>query len=210
MSDSVGSHSPLTTHNSRPGSRLTPPTIATTVVGRSRLDNRNSVIEITLPSHDAASSTVRAELPPSSAVYSGMRLLCVGRHAYLSEHLCRYFRELGADCAAAVGASDAHVMAERFEPHVVVCDCDLITPALLDEWASDPILSDVPLVAVSLTRRPEEMPPLELLGVAGVLYLPALEAVQLKALIAGAHRRRGVMPPVGWRSPGVHESIPAL
>jgi hypothetical protein len=54
------------------------------------------------------------------------------------------------------------------------------------------------------------MPPLELLGVAGVLYLPALETAQVKALLAGAHRRRGVMPPVGWRSPGVPESIPAL
>jgi hypothetical protein len=139
-----------------------------------------------------------------------MRLLCVGRHAYLSEHLCRYFRELGAECAAAVGASDAHVVAERFEPHVLVCDCDLITPALLDEWGTEPSLSDVPLVAVSLTRRPEEMPPLEVLGVAGVLYLPALEAAQVKALLAGAHRRRGVMPPIGWRSPGVPESIPAL
>jgi hypothetical protein len=139
-----------------------------------------------------------------------MRLLCVGRHAYLSEHLCRYFRELGAECAAAVGASDAHMVARHFEPHVVVCDCDLITPALLDEWGVAPSLSDVPLVAVSLTRRPEEMPPLEVLGVAGVLYLPALESAQVKALLAGAHRRRGVMPPVGWRSPGVPESIPAL
>jgi len=138
-----------------------------------------------------------------------MRLLCVGRHAYLSEHLCRFFRELGADCAAAVGASDAPVVAMSFEPHVVVCDCDLITPTLLDEWAVAPGLSDLPLVAVSLTRRPEEMPPLELFGVAGVLYLPGLDAAQVKALLAGAHRRRGVMPPVGWRSPGVPEPIPA-
>jgi hypothetical protein len=152
---------------------------------------------------------VRYELPWPAAVYCGMRLLCVGRHAYLSEHLCRYFRAFGADCAAAVGASDAEVIAASFEPHVVVCDCDLITPTLLDEWAVAPSFADVPLVAVSLTRRPEEMPPLELLGVAGVLYLPALEADQVQALLAGAHRRRGVMPPVGWRSPGVPESIPA-
>lgn len=139
-----------------------------------------------------------------------MRLLCVGRHAYLSEHLCRYFRELGADCAAAVGVADAAKVAESFEPHVVVCDCDLITPMLLDEWSSAPSLAELPLVAVSLTRRPEEMPPLELLGVAGVLYLPALGTAQIKALLAGAHRRRGVMPPIGWRSPGVPESIPTF
>jgi hypothetical protein len=168
------------------------------------------VIEITPLSRDAAGSSVRSELPPTHAVYCGMRLLCVGRHAYLSEHLCRYFRELGAECAAAVGASDAAVVAASFEPHVLVCDCDLISPALLDEWEREPSLSDVPLVAVSLTRRPEEMPPLEVLGVAGVLYLPSLDAAQLRMLLAGAHRRRGVMPPIGWRSPGVPESIPAL
>ena len=138
-----------------------------------------------------------------------MRLLCVGRHAYLSEHLCRYFRELGADCAAAGGASDAIRIATRYEPHVIVCDCDLITPALLDEWAVEPRVADVPLLAVSLTRRPEELPPVELLGVAGVLYLPALDPTQVLALLSGAHRRRGVMAPVGWKPSVAPQSITA-
>ena len=130
-----------------------------------------------------------------------MRLLCVGRHAYLSEHLCRYFRELGADCSAAVGASDALTLATSYEPHAIICDCDLITPALLDEWAVEPRMTDVPLIAVSLTRRPEELPPVELLGVAGVLYLPTLERAQILGQLAGAHRRRGVVPPIGWTPP---------
>ena len=138
-----------------------------------------------------------------------MRLLCVGRHAYLSEHLCRYFSELGADCAAAVGATEALNLATGYEPHAIVCDCDLITPALLDEWATAPSVADVPLVAVSLTRRPEELPPVELLGVAGVLYLPALERDQVLALLAGAHRRRGVAPPIGWQPPVAPPSITA-
>ena len=138
-----------------------------------------------------------------------MRLLCVGRHAYLSEHLCRYFRELGADCSAAVGASDALTLATSYEPHAIICDCDLITPALLDEWAVEPRMTDVPLIAVSLTRRPEELPPVELLGVAGVLYLPALERSQMLALLAGAHRHRGVMPPIGWTPPVAASSITA-
>ena len=138
-----------------------------------------------------------------------MRLLCVGRHAYLSEHLCRYFRDLGADCAAAVGASDALRVAANFEPHVVVCDCDLITPTLLNEWAVEPNIGEVPLLAVSLTRRPEELPPVELLGVAGVLYLPALARAPVQALLAGAHRPRGVTPPIGWRSPVIADSISA-
>ena len=130
-----------------------------------------------------------------------MRLLCVGRHAYLSEHLCRYFRGLGADCKAAVGAAEAPSLAEHYEPHVVICDCDLITPTLLDEWAMDSRMNEVPLLAVSLTRRPEELPPVELLGVAGVLYLPTLERAQILGLLAGAHRRRGVVPPIGWTPP---------
>jgi hypothetical protein len=138
-----------------------------------------------------------------------MRLLCVGRHAYLSEHLCRYFRGLGADCMAAVGASEALGQAAGYEPHVIVCDCDLITPTLLDEWAEEPRVADVPLLAVSLTRRPEELPPVELLGVAGVLYLPALERSQVLALLAGAHRRRGVVPPIGWKPPVASQSVSA-
>jgi hypothetical protein len=152
---------------------------------------------------------VRSELPSIFAVYCGMRLLCVGRHAYLSEHLCRYFRDLGADCAAAVGANDVARVAAIYEPHVVVCDCELISPTLLTEWAADPNLSEVPLIAVSLTRRHEELPPVDLLGVAGVLYLPALEKDQVRALLAGAHRPRGVRPPDGWRSPMAADSISA-
>jgi len=136
-----------------------------------------------------------------------MRLLCVARHAYLSEHLCRYFQGLGADCSAAVGVSEALSLVTRYEPHVLVCDCDLITPALLDEWGVDAQMSDVPLLAVSLTRRPEELPPVELLGVAGVLYLPALERSQVLALLAGAHRRRGVAPPIDWKPPVGSPSI---
>ena len=152
---------------------------------------------------------MRSELRWPESVYSGMRLLCVGRHAYLSEHLCRYFRELGADCAPAVGASDAIAVAARYEPHAIVCECDLITPALLQDWAREPAIAEVPLLAVSLTRRPEELPPVELLGVAGVLYLPALERNQVLKLLAGAERRRGVTSSFGWPSLAAPQSLPA-
>lgn len=138
-----------------------------------------------------------------------MRLLCVGRHAYLSDHLCRYFRDLGADCAPAVGATDAQRVAAMYEPHVVICDCDLITPALLTEWEADENLGTVPLIAVSLTRRAEDLPPLELLGVAGVLYLPSLEKGQVQMLLAGAHRPRGVTVPAEWQTPLAPDSISA-
>jgi hypothetical protein len=108
-----------------------------------------------------------------------------------------------------VGVSEALSLATRYEPHVIVCDCDLITPALLDEWAVNSQTADVPLLAVSLTRRPEELPPVELMGVAGVLYLPTLDRSQVVALLAGAHRRRGVAPPIDWKPPVASPSITA-
>ncbi len=128
-----------------------------------------------------------------------MRVLCVGRHTFLSEHLCRYFRDVGAECEPAVGAVEALRKAAEFEPHVVVSDCDLITPALLDSWTREPALTDVPVLAVSLTRKPEESAPADLAGLAAVIYLPALEREQARALLASVHRPRGVNSPVVWR-----------
>jgi DNA-binding response OmpR family regulator len=128
-----------------------------------------------------------------------MRVLCVGRHAFLSEHLCRVFSDAGAECDAAVGAAEALRRASELEPHAVVCDCDLITPSLLDSWAADPALGQVPVLAVSLTRRPEESTPADLCGLAAVIYLPSIEREQIVALLAGLHRPRGVTAPPAWR-----------
>lgn len=128
-----------------------------------------------------------------------MRVLCVGRHAFLSEHLCRVFRDAGAECEPAVGAADALRRAAALEPHVMVCDCDLITPALLDSWATEPALGHVPVLAVSLTRRPEGSTPADLRGQAAVLYLPSIEREQIAAVLAGLHRPLGVSVPPAWR-----------
>lgn len=128
-----------------------------------------------------------------------MRVLCVGRHAYLSEHLCRFFRELGADCAAAVGAADVLPAARRFEPEVVVSDCDLLTPSLLDDWSAAPSLANVPVIAVSLTRRPDESLPDVPAGVLGVVYLPSLDRDHAVALLDAVRRPRGVRPPADYR-----------
>lgn len=136
-----------------------------------------------------------------------MRVLCVGRHAFLSEHLCRVFRDAGADCEPVVGAPEALRRASELEPHAVICDCDLITPALLDSWARDPSLSQVPVLAVSLTRRPEESAPAELNGLAAVIYLPSIEREQVVALLAGLRRPRGVTTPPAWRMPAPAVSV---
>ena len=127
-----------------------------------------------------------------------MRVLCVGRHAYLSEHLCRYFQDAGAECEPAVGAADVLRLASQFEPHAVVCDSDLITPALLDSWAHDPALATVPVLAVSLTRRPVESAPAEMVGSAAVVYLPGLTREQSIGLLASVCRPRGVTAPESW------------
>lgn len=127
-----------------------------------------------------------------------MRVLCVGRHAYLSEHLCRYFGALGAECESVVGSVEVLAAAARFEPHAVVSDSELLTAALLDGWSTEPVLADTPIIAVSLTRRPDEAGP-ALAGLAGVIYLPALDREQGLALLAGAYRPRGVQSPLAWR-----------
>ena len=127
-----------------------------------------------------------------------MRVLCVGRHAFLSEHLCRYFQNAGAECEPAVGAADVLRLASQFEPHAVVCDCDLITPALLDSWAQEPTLARVPVLAVSLTRRPVESAPAEAVGLAAVVYLPGLTGEQASALLVSVCRPRGVTAPKSW------------
>lgn len=127
-----------------------------------------------------------------------MRVLCVGRHRYLSEHLCRVFSDAGGECEPVVGGADAVRRAAAFEPHVVVCDYDLITPALLDSWMREPVLAHVPVLAVSLTRRPHEFSPADAYGLAAVVYLPALERGQAAALLAVLHRPRGVSAPANW------------
>lgn len=139
-----------------------------------------------------------------------MRVLCVGRHAFLSEHLCRFFGDAGAECEPAVGATEALRKATELEPHLVVIDADLITPALLDAWVTQPARAVMPVLAVSLTRRPEEASLLELSGLAAVIYLPGLETKQAAALLASLYRPRGVPAPPSWHvgspAPSVHSS----
>jgi hypothetical protein len=125
-----------------------------------------------------------------------MRVLCVGRHQFLSEHLCRFFRDLGAHCEPAVGITAAPSAAVEFEPHLIVADCDLLNPVVMDAWSASPALREVPVLAVSLTRRPEELVPADVAGYAGVIYLPGLTRTEALALLDGARRPRGVsLPP---------------
>ena len=133
-----------------------------------------------------------------------MRLLCVGRHQYLSEHLCRLFGTLDVQCESATGVSAAPLAAAHFEPHMVVADADLLNPSVLEEWSRDDALQEVPVLAVSLTRRPEEYTSAELSGIAGVIYLPNLKAGEALARLQGAVRPRGVDAPTGAHATAPH------
>ena len=130
-----------------------------------------------------------------------MRLVCVSRHQYLSEHFCRIFGELGVQCEPVVGVAAAGVIAERFEPHLVVVEDSLLSPAVLDEWAALSAMRDVPVLAVSLTRRPEEGLPVSPGDIAGVIYLPMLDRDAALALMEGACRPLGVVAPTERDAP---------
>ena len=71
-------------------------------------------------------------------------------------------------------------------PDVVVCEYDLLATFPLDVWERDSALSRTPMVAVSLTRRPNEMHLLDVNGIAGFLYLPTLRADDARHILYGA------------------------
>jgi hypothetical protein len=76
-------------------------------------------------------------------------------------------------------------------PDVVICDYDLLASVPLEQWENDGLLSNTPVVAVSLTRQSEELHLFNSSGIAGFLYLPTLEETPaLKILRAAAARSK--------------------
>ena len=136
-----------------------------------------------------------------------MRALCVGRHKYLSDHLELFFSELGLETSSVVGLDEAVRAAHRSRPDVVICDYDLLATRPLDAWESDALLAHTPMIAVSITRRPEDVHLLDVNNIAGALYLPQLDAEMARRVLAGIPR--APRPVVGGRSPSWHgDSIP--
>ncbi|HEX5581389.1 MAG TPA: hypothetical protein VFX39_07430 [Gemmatimonadaceae bacterium] len=103
-----------------------------------------------------------------------MRAICVGRHPYLSEHYARFFGHLGLETESVVGLEAAARIAAQAPPDLLLCEFNLLTQGALASWERDAILGTIPVIAVSLTSRPEEVPLLDAHGVAGFLYLPTL------------------------------------
>jgi hypothetical protein len=132
-----------------------------------------------------------------------MRVLCVGRHPFLSEHLGRFFEKFGVETITCVGLCSAEELVRHHTPDAVVVEYDLLATISLASWEADPVLARVPLIAVSLTRHPGEAHLLDINGIAGFLYLPTLDHDNaLRLLTAVQQRRGGITPPTVLPWPG--------
>lgn len=128
-----------------------------------------------------------------------MKALCVGRHRYLSDHFGQFFRSHGVDATCVVGIADAIEAARTHRPDVVFCEYDLLATVQLEPWESDPFLSSVPVIAVSLTRRCDEIHLLDVNNIAGFFYLPALTPEDTRRLL------HAVRPSAGFSLPSALE-----
>lgn len=124
-----------------------------------------------------------------------MRAVCIARHHFLSEHIAAIFRDAGLECEPVVGFQDGQKAARMLCPDVVICDYDLLATAPLDEWERDAELGVVPIIAVSLTRRPDEAHLLDRNGIAGFLYLPTLDGSDAWRMVHAAAGGRSVRAP---------------
>ena len=103
---------------------------------------------------------------------------------------------MGVVTADAVGLDAALTRAIETAPDVVICDYDLLATIPLENWEANDLLSQTPVIAVSLTRHAEELHLLDVNGIAGFLYLPTLEqAPAMKILHAAASRPRFSLSP---------------
>jgi DNA-binding NarL/FixJ family response regulator len=115
-----------------------------------------------------------------------LRVLCVGRHAFVSEHLGRFFGDLGLKTECAVGLEGAIESARNATPDVILCEYELLASFPLAAWERDELVSRTAVIGVSLSRRPNEAQPLDVNSVAGFLYLPTLDRDNALRIIRAA------------------------
>ena len=139
-----------------------------------------------------------------------LRSLCVGRHPFLADHFARFFATLGIDTKEATGLDEALAASRDFYPEVVICEYELLATLSLEAWEKDPLLSRMPVIAVSLTRRPHEAHLLDINGIGGFLYLPLLDrdaALRLINAAASVSRSRYVPAPATSSPIGQAETV---
>lgn len=155
--------------------------------------------------------TSESSVPPTPTPTSPLRALCIARHCILSEHIARYFAEIGVVTTNAVGLDSVVQGTASWTPDVVICDYDVLATVSLEQWEQDRLLSQTPVVAVSLTRHAEELHLLDVNGIAGFLYLPTLDqSAALRILYAAAARAKYSLPSstTGPRVPSVAATRP--
>lgn len=111
---------------------------------------------------------------------------------------------MGVLTSDAVGLEEAVLTAIAMSPDVVICDYDLLATIPLENWEGNELLSQTPVIAVSLTRQAQELHLLDTDGIAGFLYLPTLEhAPAMKILKAAAARPKFTLnrPSIAPRTP---------
>ena len=150
----------------------------------------------------AESCTGPLNFAPGARYIVRMRALCIGRHPFLSEHLCRFFESLGVESIPCVGIKEAANLVPAHEPDAIICDYDLLATMSLGDWEQDPTLSHVPVIAVSLTRHPGEAHLLDINGIAGFLYLPTLDREDARRLLAAIRPTRTRIDPPDLPWPG--------
>ena len=139
-----------------------------------------------------------------------LRALCVGRHPFLADHFARFFASIGVETSQATGLDEALLVSRTSSPEVVICEYEILATLSLDGWEHDELLSRMPVIAVSLTRRPHEAHVLDVNGIGGFLYLPALNrdaALTIISAAAAGTRARYIPGPIGASA---MEAEPAL
>jgi hypothetical protein len=140
-----------------------------------------------------------------------LRALCVGRHRFLSDHFARFFASLGVETKDAVGLDDALIVSRSFRPDVAICEYEVLATLSLDAWERDEVLSRMPVIAVSLTRKPHEAHLLDVNGIGGFLYLPLLDRdAALRIISAAAQGSRRTYMPAPVSTSIAHEMETAL
>lgn len=105
---------------------------------------------------------------------------------------------MGVVTSNAVGIDSATEALGASSPDVIICDYDVLASVPLERWELNPILSKTPVIAVSLTRRAEELHLFDLDGIAGFLYLPTLQQESALQIMAAATSRPKYAP--GFRT----------
>ena len=105
------------------------------------------------------------------------------------------------DATSVVGIADAIEAARDQRPDIVFCEYDVLATMPLESWERDPFLSRVPVIAVSLTRRSDEMHLLDVNNIAGFFYLPALTDEDARRLL------HAVRPSAGYTLPSALDCV---